>query len=426
MRAEGMPTGWKLIPFGTLCDEIYRYPSYYGIEYVDAGIPEVRPELIDKSGKVSMCMEDYRYISKTTSARFPKTILSMGDLVMSVRGTIGKVAVIPEQLEGANMTANLLRIAPKRSTVFPKYLWYFMQSPYFKLRLDLISPTTTIKTIRVSDLRELEIPLPSLPVQNRIAAVLDKADALRRKRRRALDKLDELLQAVFLDMFGDPVTNPKGWQEVTVGDITKEVRDGPHVSPRYALKGIPFLSTRNIRPGRLVLDDLKFVSEDVYEELTAKFQPKRGDVLLTKGGTTGYAKAVDWDWKFAVWVHVAILRPTTDVRPFFLEAALNSPNCYAQSQRFTRGIGNQDLGLSRIKKIVMSLPPLDLQDRYCELRKKIYDARNREEMALQQTHEFFNALMQKAFKGELNFASESIATMEQEAENVASQLSLFG
>ena len=89
---------------------------------------------------------------------------------------------------------------------------------------------------------KIQIPLPPLAEQGRIAGILDAADALRAKRREALAQLDTLLQSTFLDMFGDPVTNPMGWEQCVVGDVVHAAKDGPHVSPTYAESGVPALS----------------------------------------------------------------------------------------------------------------------------------------------------------------------------------------
>jgi len=122
---------FKQVPLGDLCKEVYRYPTYYDIEYIADGIPEIRGELIKNDGTLILDKKDWRFISSRTSSKFPRTVLVEGDLVMSVRGTIGKVAVVPADFEGANMTANLLRISPDRSRVDEHYLWRFMRSPKF-------------------------------------------------------------------------------------------------------------------------------------------------------------------------------------------------------------------------------------------------------------------------------------------------------
>ncbi|MFN8391795.1 MAG: restriction endonuclease subunit S [Bdellovibrionota bacterium] len=287
--------------------------------------------------------------------------LRPGDIVFARTGaTTGKSFLISHCPEKAVFASYLIRVRPL-STVDPRYLIRFFESSNYWRQIRKGITGTAQGGLNASKLKRLAVPLPPLGEQKRIAAILDKADEIRRKREKAIELTDSFLRSVFLEMFGDPVTNPKGWPITTIGDATEAIKDGPHVSPEYAETGVPILSTRNIRPGRLILEDLKHVSSDTYAEITRRFRPSKGDVLLTKGGTTGYAKSVDWDWPFAVWVHLAVLRPKATVRPLFLEHMLNSEFCYKQSQRFTRGIANRDLGLTRIAKIHIPLPPIQEQ-----------------------------------------------------------------
>lgn len=153
-----------------------------------------------------------------------------------------------------------------------------------------------------------------------------------------------------------------GWRAVTLARVLLRAVDGPHFSPPYVEEGVPFLSARNIRAGKWMFEDMKYVSDDLADEFDRRIRPAVGDVLYTKGGTTGVAKAVDWDERFQVWVHIAVLKLRPElVRPDFLEIMLNSQGCYAQSQLETRGATNQDLGLSRMKRITIPLAPLDEQ-----------------------------------------------------------------
>jgi type I restriction enzyme S subunit len=241
------------------------------------------------------------------------------------------------------------------------------------------------------------VRIPSIAQQIRITDILDRADAIRRKRKQAIALTEQLLRSTFLEMFGDPVTNPKAWPMATVGELTSAIKDGPHVSPRYAATGVPFISTRNIRPGKLLLNDVKYLTEADYADVTKQFRPQAGDVLLTKGGTTGFAKVVDWDWPFAVWVHLAVLRPQPNVLPEYLEAALNSPNCYAQAQHYTRGIANRDLGLSRIAKIRMAIPPIELQRTYRSCQQQLNAVIAKQEVGLQDVEALVAALVSAAF-----------------------------
>ena len=122
------------------------------------------------------------------------------------------------------------------------------------------------------------------------------------------------------------------------------------------------MSARNIKVDRWSFEDVKFISQSDYDIFCQRVKPEVGDVLYTKGGTTGVARFVDLDYPFQVWVHVAVLKLRRDLAlPHWLAATLNSPRCYEQSQLFTRGATNQDLGLGRMKRIVLPVPPLSDQ-----------------------------------------------------------------
>ena len=274
-----------------------------------------------------------------------------------------------------------------------KYLYYFLKS----LNLPEAGYSRHYKF-----LKRMEIIIPPLAEQRRIAAILDQVESLRARRQESLVQLDTLAKAIFIEMFGDPLTNPKGWSEATLGDLIISASDGPHVSPQYAETGIPFLSTRHVRPGEINWDDLKYISAKDAQTQWKKCKPQRGDILYTKGGTTGLAAAVKTDEEFAVWVHVALLKPKTKiVHPVWLESMLNSYYCYRQSQDFTRGIANRDLGLTRMVKIRMYSPPLDLQ---CEFARRI-EKRDQLKQTIHKTRaaleELFKTLQYRAFLGEL-------------------------
>src|SRR5205085_2635689 len=141
-----------------------------------------------------------------------------------------------------------------------------------------------------TDILESIIPLPpSVAEQKRIASILEKADRLRCSRRYTQQLSDTFLQSVFVEMFGDPMKNPKRWDVGTLGDVIIYAKDGPHVSPEYVSSGIPFLSTRNVRRGEIVWEDLKYISLDDAKVHWKKCKPEIGDILYTKGGTTGLA-----------------------------------------------------------------------------------------------------------------------------------------
>jgi type I restriction enzyme, S subunit len=245
------------------------------------------------------------------------------------------------------------------------------------------------------EFKSIRIAMPDREEQNAVNAFLDretrKIDALVAEQEKLIGLLNEKRQAVIshavtkgldpsvpmkdsgIEWLGEV---PAHWDRAQLGRLCRQVSDGPHFSPNYVDEGVLFLSARNIKVDGWSLEDAKYVSEDDYQEFCKRVVPEKGDILYTKGGTTGIARVVDLEERFQVWVHVAVLKIFTgQVLPDFLSYALNSAGCYEQSQLHTRGATNQDLGLTRMTKIWLALPPLIEQ-------RAIVQALNRETVGL--------------------------------------------
>ena len=235
--------------------------------------------------------------------------------------------------------------------------------------------------LSTSAMREIPFLVPPPSEQTAIFRFLDHADRHIRRYIRAKEKLIALLEEQKQAIIHQAITRgidfgttlkctgnawfpevPEHWVVLPMRRVITSSIDGPHHSPDYQDHGVPFLSARNIKTDRWSLEDVKFISQIDYETLCQRVKPAFEDVLYTKGGTTGVARAVDLDYPFQVWVHVAVLKlRKARVLPRYLATALNTPRCYEQSQLFTRGATNQDLGLGRMKEIVLPVPPLSEQ-----------------------------------------------------------------
>ncbi|WP_285236525.1 restriction endonuclease subunit S [Rhodococcus erythropolis] len=259
----------------------------------------------------------------------------------------------------------------------PRWLAYMFES----MNLGQYSQSAAQPGIAADVIGNLRVPVPPLPVQNGIADFLDretvKVDALIDKQNQLIATLREdrtatITRAVTKGLNPDAEMKDSGavwlgripvhWTATQLGRLCRSISDGPHFSPSYVDEGVMFLSARNIRPDRWSLDDAKFISEEDYREFSRRVVPQVGDVLYTKGGTTGIARVVDITDRFQVWVHVAVLKIRQEiVLPEFLAYSLNSAACYDQSQLYTRGATNNDLGLTRMVRIRLALPPKEVQ-----------------------------------------------------------------
>ncbi|MEH8252983.1 restriction endonuclease subunit S [Aeromonas veronii] len=207
--------------------------------------------------------------------------------------------------------------------------------------------------------------VPQDPSDEPAAALLERiaAEKARLVKEKAIRKPSSMSP---IGELPQPFNMPSGWEWVRLGDICHTIADGPHFSPKYVEKneGVAFLSARNISAESIDLVTAKYVSREDHESFCKRVRVKLGDVLYTKGGTTGIAKVNDIETEFSVWVHVAVLQiPLDKVCNNYLALALNSPHCYTQSQVYTHGIGNKDLGLTRMINITIPFPPLTEQYR---------------------------------------------------------------
>jgi type I restriction enzyme S subunit len=350
-------------------------------------------------------------VQKVTAANFPRTALEVNDLVMSVRGTIGKIGLIPTSLQGANITANLIRISPHREVVEPRFLWHFMRTERFQMALNHVSPSTTIKTIRAPDLKAIPIPLPPLEEQRRIAAILDKADAVRRKRQQAIALTEELLRSAFLNLVSSKHPAYHEWTEVLLADLalpTKgSTRTGPFGSTlrhsEFVKEGIAVLGIDNAVQNRFTWSERRFITPEKYKGLQ-QYTVKPGDVIITIMGTTGRSAVVPQDIPPAITTkHLAtITLDRSKALPEYVSNAIHrDPSVLHQIALQNRGAIMAGLNLGIIKKLKVRLPPLEQQILYDKVVIKTRQEQKRLEKAANTTSELFNSLLQRAFRGEL-------------------------
>ena len=233
----------------------------------------------------------------------------------------------------------------------------------------------TRQKLTQSAMRKMQIPSRCMEEQKHIVDELNRIIKIKEQRQQELQLLDELIKARFVEMFGDPATNPMRWSETTIGDECFYIKDGPHKSlPDIGKEngGHPFISVRNIVNGYIDFSTARYISDEDYANAIKKCHPEKGDMLYSKGGTTGIAKLIDIDEEFANWVHVAVLKfDKSKLNGIFFENMLNGDYCFEQSQRLTKGIANRDLVLSAMAQIKMYRPPMEIQKQFADFVKQV-------------------------------------------------------
>lgn len=396
-----IPEHWGRVSLGELTSD--TRPICYGVlkpgPYVIGGVPLVR--ITDISENI---FDDshLHLISEELDKEFSRSKLIGGEILISIQGTIGRVAICPEQYEGANISRTIAVIEPD-SRVDKQFLYWFLR--YYGARDLFDAFGATRASLNISTLRELDVPLPPLKEQKRIAAILDKADALRQKRQQAIQLADEFLRSVFLDMFGDPVTNPKGWDELVLKDIANirsGVTKGKKVDPELAVT-LPYMRVANVQDGYLALDDIQYIT--VSERDAENCRLSKGDILLTEGGDPDkLGRGHVWNDEIKNCIHqnhifsVRVL-DNEFVRPEFLSSVISS----SRGKRYFLKVGKQTTGIATINKTVLSefepfIPPVTLQDKYLTIVKKANSIKNSFNV---NDNALFNSISQKAFAGGL-------------------------
>jgi type I restriction enzyme S subunit len=321
-----------------------------------------------------------------------------GDVLFCLRGSLGKFAVVETLNEGA-IASSLVIIRPS-DKVDRRYLAAYLGSDLCQHMIEIFKNGLAQPNLSVKNLKLFEIPLPPLGEQKRIAAILDKADALRAKRRAALAKLDTLLQATFLDMFGDPVTNPMGWKVMQLGDIVKNLRYGTSTPPEYSDDGFPFIRATNIKNGTVVENDLRFISKAAAARI-GKCKIKMGDLIIVRSGVnSGDCALIPEKYNDAYAGYDIIFELPFDWA-VFANHFINSPQGQHVIKPMTRRAGQPHLNAKQVKSIKLLKPPLANVQIFREAWEEIETMKRRHRDSLIILENLFNALQQRAFKGEL-------------------------
>ena len=390
-----LPKNWILIPLGDCCQIISgSTPKRNKPEYWGGDIPWVTPKDLGKL-KTPVLKDAPEKITEAGYKSCSTTLLPQGSILFSSRAPIGYVAIA-----GRPMCTNqgFKSLVPNEYVHSP-YLYWCMRK--YASDIEALGSGTTFKEVSKGIVERFIIPLPPLEEQRRIAAILDKADGVRRKRKEAIRLTEELLKSTFLEMFGDPVTNPKGWEIAKLGDFGKILTGNTpprSVSENYGDE-IEWIKSDNITTPEHFLTQAE-------EKLSAKGKKiartvPNGSVLVTciAGSRSSIGRAALTDREVAFNQQINAVVPNSDVDPYFLYGQLFVAQhlVQAQSTDSMKGMVNK----SKFSSIEFIKPPSQKQQKFG----KWFLGFHRYYMNLisgeEQSENLFNSLLQRAFRGEL-------------------------
>jgi type I restriction enzyme S subunit len=296
--------------------------------------------------------------------------LQAGDTLVSSANSwnlVGKCCWVPALPWPASFGGFVAVLRGDSARVDPRYLFRWFSSPNVQATVRSFGrQTTNIANLDIGRCLKLPLPLPPLVEQRRVAAILDQADALRTKRRAALAQLDALAESIFIDMFGDPATNPKGWPIIPLRDCAKEIQIGPFGSllheSDYVRGGVPLVNPKHIKNGIIDADPDESVVPRKLAKLNA-YVLHAGDVVMGRRGEMGRCAVVrQQDAGFLCGTGSLFIRPDPLVlAPIYVAAWLSAPSTRRQLERAALGATLPNLNRSIVASLAIPLPPLGLQ-----------------------------------------------------------------
>ncbi len=396
MRAQEFGRKWKSVELSTLVSGVRNINP---IRTGDKEFIYIDLSSIDQTEK---SITGERVVATAETPSRARQVVSEGDvLVSTVRPNLNGVALVPPRLQDAIASTGFCVLRAKGELLDSHYLFNWIKSPPFIA--EMVKKATGASYPAVTDriILDSRIPLPPLKEQRRIADILDRADALRRLRKETLARLDELTRSIFLDMFGDPATNPKGWPVHPLEKFLEFLTSGSRGwATYYSESGSLFLRIQNVGHDELFLDDIAYVTppKTAEAERTA-VQP--GDVLLSITADLGRTAVVPSGLGRAfINQHLAILR-TRGLVPRFLSAFISSPACQLQIQAKNRQGVKAGLNFNDVRSIRVPLPPLPLQQEFARRVEAVEHLKTQQRAHLATLDELFASLQHRAFRGEL-------------------------
>ena len=323
------------------------------------------------------------------------------DKTSLIFGTGGNASIHYCDIPFAVSTDCLVAFAIDNNKIDTKFVYYYISGNIHLLEEGFKG--AGLKHISKGYINDLQIPLPPLPIQKRIAQILDAADALKRKDQQLLKKYDELAQAIFIDMFGDPVKNEEGWDVIELERLCLDIADCPHTTPIHIneVTNYPCIRTSEMKNGKIVWDKMKYLDYENYLVRIKRLVPQAGDIVYAREGTYGEAVILPDGFKFGLGQRTMLFRPDSNkCDSFFIWYFINSDYVYQQAKRKNMGSTVGHVNVADVKKFKIMLPPIELQKKFGDTLKiinNLSESFNRKLFSF----DLFNSLIQKAFNGQL-------------------------
>ncbi|MFA5266470.1 MAG: restriction endonuclease subunit S [Methanoregula sp.] len=407
MQSQTLPIGWESVKLGEIC----AITSGHGFKFNEYSKDGVKLLRINNVTFGQIIWDQIAFLPENYIRDYPKLVLNEGDLLIALnRPILGgrlKIGIMKKTDLPAILYQRVGRIDIRdNSKIDPIFLYHLMRTTFFLNELSAKLSGSDQPYINPTEMVKITIPLPPLLVQHQIVALLEEAEAVKRQRQEADALTGALLQSVFLEMFGNPETNEKGWETVSIGDIADHVSSGS--TPRggsdvYDTSGIMFIRSQNIRMNRLVDEDIAYISEEIHQSMK-RSQLIDGDVLFNITGAS--IGRVAWftggDHSANVNQHVCIIRTDKNkILPEFLSYQLSLPSYQNNIMANQSGATRQAFNYSQIKNFDIFMPPIALQQQFAHIVERVERLRDQQVASGKEIEGLCEGLMAMSFAGEL-------------------------
>ena len=377
----------KKVKIGDVCDILNGF-AFKSDKYVEKGIRIIRIANVQKG----FIEDNVPTFYPMDSTGLEKYMLKEDDLLMSLTGNVGRVALLQKEMLPAALNQRVACLRLKTDRITKGFLFHILNSDFFEQQCVLASNGVAQKNMSTEWLKDYEIPLYSIQEQMKIADILDKTKRIIVAKNNELRALNELIKARFVEMFGD-CNNL-----ISMEDVCSIITDGTHQPPKFKESGIPFILVSNLSNNTITYNTEKYISEETYSALYKRTPIEIGDLLLSTVGSYGHPAVVTEDTRFLFQRHIAYLKPKREiVNSFYLHSALLAPDGQRQIEEKIKGIAQKTLNLSEIRKIMIPVPEIEEQNEFADFVKRIDKSKVAIQRSLDETQILFDSLMQKYF-----------------------------
>jgi type I restriction enzyme, S subunit len=400
---------WKKVKLGDVLF-FQEGPGVRNTQFRESGVKLLNVGNINQ-GRINLNATKIYISEEEANDKYKHFLIDEGDLVIASSGIVvdnfhNKIAFIEKEhlplcMNTSTIRFKSLEVEENETRIDLKFFAFYLQTPDFKNQLRKLVTGSAQLNFGPSHLKQIVFNLPDLKTQQHIAQVLDKADALRQQNRQLLAHYDELLQSTFIELFGDPVKNPKSWEVKKLGDISENIQIGPFGSllhqEDYISGGIPLINPTHISKMKITPNTELTISTEKYNTLK-NYHLKQNDIIMGRRGEMARCALITS--KENGWIcgtGSLFVRPNEDINSLFLLYILSSEKVKTVLESEAQGITMANLNTKIIKNLKIPIPPLPLQEHFAKIVEQIEFQKAVVKQSLSESEALFEGLLAEYF-----------------------------